>query len=170
LVAFDSGKKIDALNKDGKEVSGRDIKQGICHRSQSVDQNMIPGKVENRTMKRLVTLLIRALALRCPICGEGKLFRRPFQMHEYCPCCHYKFEREEGYFSGAMALAIIISEFLITAIALPLAFTPSIPIVPSLLIGAPLVFLLPILFFHHSRSMWLALDLFWHPVSAQNEL
>jgi uncharacterized protein (DUF983 family) len=121
-------------------------------------------------MKRLFTLLKQALALHCPICGEGKLFRRPFTMHEYCPCCHYKFEREEGYFSGAMALTIIIGEFLVTAVVLPLAFTPNIPIVPCLLIGSPLVLILPLLLFHHSRAMWLALDLFWHPVSAQNEL
>lgn len=120
-------------------------------------------------MKRLFTLLRQALALHCPICGEGKLFRRPFIMHEYCPCCHYKFEREEGYFSGAMALTIIIGEFLVTAVVLPLAFTPSIPIVPCLLIGSPFVLILPLLLFHHSRAIWLALDLFWHPVSAQIE-
>ena len=127
----------------------------------------ITGEIESRTMKRLFTLLIRALALRCPICGKGNLFCRPFLMHENCPCCHYQFEREEGYFSGAMALAIIVSEFIIVAIALPIAFNSSIPLIPAVSIGAPLVFLLPILLFHHSRSLWLALDLFWHPLPEQ---
>jgi uncharacterized protein (DUF983 family) len=121
-------------------------------------------------MKRLFTLLLQALSLRCPICGEGRLFIRPFKMHKRCPHCQYKFEREEGYFSGAMALNIIISEFMVTASVLPLAFTPSIPIVPCVIIGVPLVFILPLLLFHHSRSLWLAMDLFWHPISSQDSL
>ena len=44
---------------------------------------------------------------RCPRCRTGNIFRysvfRGFpKMHERCPVCDLKFEREPGYFLGAM--------------------------------------------------------------------
>jgi uncharacterized protein (DUF983 family) len=54
----------------------------------------------------------------CPRCRLGKIFRSSIfffpKMHERCPVCGLKFEREQGYFLGAMyisyglALAIIL--------------------------------------------------------------
>lgn len=54
----------------------------------------------------------------CPRCRLGKIFRSSIflfpKMHERCPVCGLKFEREQGYFLGAMyisyglALAIIV--------------------------------------------------------------
>lgn len=42
----------------------------------------------------------------CPRCHTGKIFRRSIflfpSMHDRCPSCGLKFEREEGYFLGAM--------------------------------------------------------------------
>ena len=42
----------------------------------------------------------------CPRCREGKIFRKSVwlfpRMHERCPACDLKFEREPGYFLGAM--------------------------------------------------------------------
>jgi len=57
------------------------------------------------------------LRQRCPRCRLGDIFRysifRGFpKMHERCPVCDLKFEREPGYFLGAMyvsyALALVI--------------------------------------------------------------
>lgn len=47
---------------------------------------------------------------RCPRCRSGKIFRssifRGFpKMQERCPVCDLKFEREEGYFLGAMYIS-----------------------------------------------------------------
>ncbi len=45
----------------------------------------------------------------CPRCREGKIFRRSVwlfpPMHERCPACGLKFEREAGYFLGAMYIS-----------------------------------------------------------------
>ena len=46
----------------------------------------------------------------CPRCRRGRIFRAPFwrgilAMHERCPECGLKFEREPGYFVGAMYIA-----------------------------------------------------------------
>ena len=47
------------------------------------------------------TLIGRALKLRCPRCGQGKLFNGWFTMPERCSHCGFKFERDPGYFLEA---------------------------------------------------------------------
>lgn len=45
----------------------------------------------------------------CPRCRTGKIFRRSVwlfpPMYERCPFCNLKFEREQGYFLGAMYIS-----------------------------------------------------------------
>jgi uncharacterized protein (DUF983 family) len=52
------------------------------------------------------------LRQRCPRCGEGKIFENAIDSYKNCPVCHLVFERERGYFIGAMyfsyALAIVV--------------------------------------------------------------
>jgi uncharacterized protein (DUF983 family) len=49
--------------------------------------------------------------MRCPRCCDGKIYRRGMQINPRCPVCNLLFEREPGYFMGALyisyALAII---------------------------------------------------------------
>ena len=47
-------------------------------------------------------VLMRAMQLRCPRCGARSLFRNLLTMHERCDVCQLRFEREPGYFLGAM--------------------------------------------------------------------
>jgi uncharacterized protein (DUF983 family) len=59
---------------------------------------------------------------RCPRCRLGRIFRysilRGFpRMHERCPVCDLKFEREQGYFLGAMYISYGIGLVMITCIA-----------------------------------------------------
>ncbi|HEY7419970.1 MAG TPA: DUF983 domain-containing protein [Ktedonobacteraceae bacterium] len=115
-------------------------------------------------MSRAIELLIRGLLLRCPVCGQGKLFRGILTMHEHCPVCGYHYEREEGYFTASMAINIVLSEIIVAAFTIPLAANPSIPMLPVLLIGVPIAILLPFVFFRHSRSLWLSMDLMIHPL------
>ncbi len=116
-------------------------------------------------MNRFTMLLTRGLLLCCPVCGRGKLFSGLLTMNKQCAYCHFTFEREEGYFTSSMAINLVFSELLVTAFALPLAANQSVPILPVLLIGAPLALLLPVLFFPHSRSIWLAMDHYMHPLN-----
>src|SRR6266705_7122554 len=55
-----------------------------------------------RDVARAVRLLVWGLCLRCPRCGARSLFRTWFAMHERCAVCGLRFEREQGYFLGAM--------------------------------------------------------------------
>ncbi len=58
----------------------------------------------------------------CPRCREGKIFRRSIvlfpHMNEFCPVCGLKFEREQGYFLGAMYISYGIALVVITAFSL----------------------------------------------------
>ena len=112
-------------------------------------------------------LFLRALRQRCPVCGKGKLFRRWFTMYEQCPVCHFTYEREEGYFSSAMAINLVVSELIVTAAVVPFSImaglNPSIPFVPILLSGTPLPILLPILFFRPARAIWMGMDHLLNP-------
>lgn len=115
-------------------------------------------------MATFFELLRRGILLRCPVCGQGKLFRSAFGMHQQCPVCHFAYEREEGYFTSAIAIDLVVSELIVTAVALPLAANPGIPIMAALLWCIPLAILLPVLFYRHSRSLWMSVDHFLRPV------
>jgi uncharacterized protein (DUF983 family) len=62
-----------------------------------------------------VNIPIRAiLRQRCPRCREGPIFRvpvwrGPLTIWERCPVCGLKYEREPGYFLGAMYFSYILS-------------------------------------------------------------
>ena len=63
------------------------------------------------------TLVARAFARRCPICGDDRIWKGWFNLRDACPNCDYVFIRESGYFLGALALNLIVAE-LITMIVL----------------------------------------------------
>jgi len=108
-------------------------------------------------------MLGHGLRLRCPRCGAGGLYSKPFSMNDNCAHCGLKFEREQGYFIGA----IYINYAATVAIAVPGfflldAFT-NITINQQLALWIPFAVIFPLLFFHHSRSLWLVLDHFFNP-------
>lgn len=49
-------------------------------------------------------LLRTALRLRCPACGQGRLFARAFEVRERCETCGVRFERDSGSFTGPVVL------------------------------------------------------------------
>ena len=108
-------------------------------------------------------MLSAGLRLKCPRCRVGPLFRRPFSMNSYCFQCGLKFEREQGYFIGA----IYINYAATVAIAVPGFFLldtfTRMTIQQQLAIWVPFAIVFPLLFFHHSRSLWLVLDHLFNP-------
>ncbi len=116
-------------------------------------------------LKKARVLLSRGLRLRCPVCGEGKLYRRWFYMRRYCPACEFVFAREPGYFTTAVAVNIFLSELITLAVIIPLAASQSISFVSLLCIGGAIAFILPLLFYHHARSLWMSIEHLFHPVS-----
>jgi uncharacterized protein (DUF983 family) len=115
-------------------------------------------------LRTITALFVRGMRLRCPRCGKGKLFRRRFTMYERCTHCGWVFEREEGYWTGAMAVNLVFSELIVAAFVIPLA-AAQVPLVPLFAIGLPITALLPFLFYRHSKSFWMSIDFLIHPVA-----
>jgi uncharacterized protein (DUF983 family) len=107
----------------------------------------------------------RGLRLKCPRCGAGPLYAKPFHMFANCPHCDLKFEREQGYFVGA----IYINYAATIGVAVPGFFILDAwahwTIDQQLTLWVPFAVVFPLLFFHHSRALWLALDHFFNPTA-----
>lgn len=112
----------------------------------------------------LLVLLSRGLRQRCPVCGKGEIFAGIFNTYERCPYCHFIYEREPGYYTGAMAVNLVVTELLIVAIAVPVAASQAVSIPVMIVLGATLPILLPLLFYRPTKSLWMSLDHFLHPL------
>jgi uncharacterized protein (DUF983 family) len=103
---------------------------------------------------------LAAIALqRCPRCREGRVFRSLLAMHETCPACGLKFEREPGYFVGAMYLSYALAVPVMALFGwLVSRLRPEWPIEGSA--GAGIAISLPLVpwFFRYSRVLWMHLD------------
>ncbi|MGA7269579.1 MAG: DUF983 domain-containing protein [Acidimicrobiia bacterium] len=114
-------------------------------------------------------MMSRALRLRCPRCGARGIFASFFELHDRCPSCGLLFEREPGYWVGAMIVitTITFGLFLILLIGGMMLTQPDVPWnwLLGLTLGANLV--VPILFYPRAKTMWAALDLSWHPLEPE---
>jgi hypothetical protein len=77
-----------------------------------------------------------------------------------CPRCGLHFERESGYWTGALAINTILVGGLFTIVfAVSIILTaPDIPVVPVLLIVVPIVLLGPLVAYPFSKTLWVAID------------
>jgi len=60
-------------------------------------------------MSALASRLRAVLFLRCPRCLRGRVFAGLTAMHERCPECGHRFEREPGYFLGSLYASYFLS-------------------------------------------------------------
>jgi uncharacterized protein (DUF983 family) len=107
------------------------------------------------------TILKRALRLRCPRCGEGKLFRSYFRMNGDCPNCRLHYERAPGYFLGSMYINYGLTTLLMTAGYLSLVFGAGFDNREVLIPLLAFVVLFPVACFRHARSLWLGMDCYF---------
>lgn len=108
--------------------------------------------------RSIVTVLARALRLRCPACGQSSIARSPFRVRHHCPNCRSLFKREEGFFVGAILANVMATEFviLITCMAWLLLLGSDYETVLAGVFVVALIF--PVAFYHHSWSLWLGFD------------
>src|SRR5690242_21482502 len=111
-----------------------------------------------RRNMRFLTLLGRALRLRCPLCGQGRLFRGWLTMHRQCPHCGVTFEREPGFFLGSIYINYGLTALIVAILYPVLMFNRIVGKTPLLLAAIAFTVFFPILIFPWARSLWLGFD------------
>lgn len=105
-------------------------------------------------MRRLRAIV----ALRCPRCLEGEVWRGFLAMNVACPVCGLVFEREPGYFTGAMVVSYALAVPVLGAMVIGLMTLGGLDAVPALLIGDAAYLALVPFIFRYSRVLWLHFD------------
>jgi uncharacterized protein (DUF983 family) len=121
------------------------------------------------TSKR--TLIWRGLRKRCAVCGSGRLFERWFKMHSHCPRCGTRFEREAGFFVGALFVNFALTE-VVMFLWLAGVTIVTIPHPPVWwLIGGSVVIcvVLPVLLYPLSKTLWFAIHVAMQPLDPDEE-
>ena len=72
--------------------------------------------------------------------------------------CGLVYEREQGYFVGAIYLNYAATVTVAFGTVFLLDWTVGLTLGEQLVLGIALVTLVPLLFFRYSRSLWLAVD------------
>src|SRR5262249_15825658 len=123
----------------------------------------MPGSSTPLPRQPLGLLLARALRLRCPLCGGGRLFQKWICMHRNCSQCGFCFERGPGYWLGSIYVNYGLTALILTGAYFALFFSEAL--LQTAILWALLIFcaVFPLWFFRYSRAIWIALDLYFDP-------
>ena len=117
------------------------------------------------------TLILRGMRKRCAICGAQGLFDRWFRMRDHCPRCGTKFEREPGFFVGALFVNFALTEVLMFAWlgGVTIATIPDPPLL-WLIAGSVLIcVVVPVLLYPFSKTLWFAIHVAMQPLDPDEE-
>lgn len=129
----------------------------------SAEENTAVEGLRTLTFTKTVT---RGFLLRCPACGNGKLFTGMFRMAAECSDCHFRFERPAGYFLGSTYINYGVTALLTTVSYVTLYFGfgwPKQTLLPGLLLFCGVF---PLVFFRFARSLWLSFDCLFDRIGA----
>jgi uncharacterized protein (DUF983 family) len=105
-------------------------------------------------------MLWRGVTKRCARCGKSRLFRHWFSMAADCPRCGLHFEREAGYWTGALAINVVLVGGAFTILfVIAIAMTiPDVPVAPLLAFFVPFMLIAPLVTYPFSKTIWIAVD------------
>lgn len=136
------------------------------------NQDAVPATANSgtKTQLRFWTTVWRAIRLRCPHCGQGRIFVNYFRMHPRCSTCGLRFQREPGYFLGSIYFNYGVTAMIVTAGYLGCLFGTNIPTQILLPIFGAWCLLFPLWFFRYARSLWLGFDRYFDVSSDEARL
>ena len=102
----------------------------------------------------------RCLALRCPQCGEGRLFQSYSKLQEECPVCELRYRREPGAMTGAMYLSAVITEILAAMLCAALFLLTDWSVKTGLMVGVAVVAAFALLSYPRTVALWVAIE-YW---------
>ena len=84
-------------------------------------------------------------------------------MHERCRVCAYRFEREQGYFIGAMYINYGVTVLIIVGGYFALEWWTPITLAQQLALWSGVGIILPVAFFRQARGLWVGFDYIFNP-------
>jgi len=124
-------------------------------------------------MKLLVkrSKLYNILKLKCPRCREGDLFltKNPYnlklfdKMPKRCPVCGEDFQRESGFYWGAMMISHANTTILAVIVHLITHYFYGWEPIPFLIVFIPLLFSVITIVFRTSRAIWISFFVKYDP-------
>ena len=101
----------------------------------------------------------RGVAGRCPNCGGRGIFGGFADLKDACPTCGLTFEREEGYWVGAMIVIFAIVELTFGAVLVGgiLLTWPDVPWTALLVTGLVLNGVVPFVGYGWAKAIWLGI-------------
>ncbi len=121
------------------------------------------------TLRAASSMIWRALTLRCPHCGGRRVLASWFRLKERCPRCKLHLHREEGdYFLGAYMIMLITMEtvFAFGLLIVLMVTWPNPPWEAIQWVGAGVLIAGILIAYPFAKTLWLAIDLMFRPVSA----
>jgi ABC-2 type transport system ATP-binding protein len=119
-------------------------------------------------LPRIAQLLSRGLRLRCPRCGEAPSFQGWFRMRPRCPRCQLRFEREPGYFLGAIYINYAVTVGIMLAGFFCLEYGLRVPLLYQIFIWSGVGIVVPLCFYRYSKSLWLCFDYIFDPADEED--
>ena len=114
-------------------------------------------------MQQKISRLQAIWRLRCPRCLSGEVFESLWKMRRTCPSCQLEYEREQGYFLGAMYISYGMALALSVPMVLCLMVFWNFSINEFLLVLLLTLALLSPLLLRYSRILWMHIDQFVDP-------
>lgn len=117
------------------------------------------------------TMLRRGATKRCAVCGAGGLFSGWFRMRSHCPRCGTRFEREPGFFVGALFVNFAFTEVVMFGwLAAAAVATLPHPDAMLLVSGAVAIcIVVPVLLYPFSKTLWFAIHVAMQPLDPDEE-
>ena len=92
------------------------------------------------------------------------MFQGLFRMLPECPTCRLKFEREPGYFLGAIYINYAATVVCMLAGFFALDYFVNLSLTSQIIVWSSFGVVFPILFYRYSKSLWLCIDYLFSPV------
>jgi ABC-2 type transport system ATP-binding protein len=92
------------------------------------------------------------------------MFQGLFRMLPECPACGLKFEREPGYFLGAIYINYAATVLCMLVGFFALDYFAHLALTYQIIVWSSFGVVFPMLFYRYSKSLWLCLDYLFSPV------
>lgn len=97
------------------------------------------------------------LRLRCPSCGQGRIFAGLTKMNPRCSVCGVIFEREEGDFLGAMVIAYSVTAVVVAAGVYAVEVWTDLDAYTHLFLWSLVAALFLLFGYRHMKGLWVGI-------------